>query len=304
MLELRDVRAKIGEFQLGPVDLLDDVDYLVIMGPNGAGKTSLLKVVAGLLKAEGVVVLDGVDISKLPPERRNVVYVPQSYALFDHMTVFSNIEFGLRMRGVPRNERRKTVVEVARRLGVEDLLSRRPSQLSAGQRQRVALARALAIRPRLLLLDEPMASLDPDIREAASSLLRGLPSEYGTSVIHVTHDREEAYSLGDKVAVMYEGKIIEAGRPEEIFRRPRSAVTAKMVGLQVLRMEDGCFGVRPEDVVVGSGPLKARVLGVVRSLRGNKALLEIFGQQLWAYVDGEVGRYVDVELRELVPLEC
>lgn len=304
MLELRGVKAKIGAFQLGPVDLVDDVGYLVVMGPNGAGKTSLLKAVAGLLKAEGVVLLDGVDISKLPPEKRNIAYVPQSYALFDHMTVFSNIEFGLRMRGVPRDERRAAVIDIARRLGIEDLLSRRPSQLSGGQKQRVALARALAIRPRLLLLDEPMAGLDPDIKEAALSLLKELPAEYGVSVVHVTHDREEAYSLGDMVAVMYGGRIIEAGRPEEIFRRPRHAVTAKMVGLQVLEMEGGCFGVRPEDVVVGSGPFKARVIRVVKSLRGNKALLDIWGQRLWAYVDGMVEGYVEVELRELVPLEC
>ncbi len=304
MLELRGVKARLGAFQLGPVDLTVDVKYLVIMGPNGAGKTSLLKATAGLLRADGSIVLDGVDISKLPPERRNIAYVPQSYALFDHMTVFSNIEFGLRMRGVPREDRRKIVIDIARRLGIEDLLQRKPSQLSGGQKQRVALARALAVRPRLLLLDEPMSGLDPDIREIALSLLRELPDEYGVSVIHVTHDREEAYSLGDKVAVMYGGRIVEVGAPDDVFRRPRHVVTAKIVGLQILSLDGGCFGVRPEDVVIGSGRFKARVLKASRSLKGTKVLLDISGQQIWAYFDGRADDEVEVDFRELVPLDC
>ncbi|MEM3327053.1 MAG: ATP-binding cassette domain-containing protein, partial [Thermoproteus sp.] len=132
MLELRGLKAKVGDFELGPIDLVVNHRYLTVMGPNGAGKTTLLKAVAGLLRAEGSVRVDGVELSGLPPERRNVAYVPQSYALFDHMTVYANIEFGLKMRGVPKAERRRAVLEAARALGVEELLDRRPGQLSGG----------------------------------------------------------------------------------------------------------------------------------------------------------------------------
>jgi molybdate/tungstate transport system ATP-binding protein len=305
MLELRGVRTKLGEFLLGPIDLTVEGGYLVVMGPNGAGKTTLLKVIAGILKAEGSIVLDGIEISRLPPEKRNIAYVPQSYALFDNMTVYANIEFGLRMRGVPREERRKAVAEIADRLGIKELLQRTPRQLSGGQRQRVALARALVVRPKLLLLDEPMAGLDPDIKETALPLLRSLPQEYGIPVVHVTHDRDEAYSLGDLVAVMYGGRIVEMGEVEEVFAEPRHAVTARLVGFQILRLEGRCFGVRPEDVVVGSGRIRGRIVQTLRSTRGVKILLDIDGQQIWAYADsGRPGDDVEVELARLVPLEC
>jgi molybdate/tungstate transport system ATP-binding protein len=305
MLELRGVKAKLGGFQLGPIDLMVEDSYLVVMGPNGAGKTTLLKAIAGLLRAEGSVVLDGLDVSRLPPERRNVAYVPQTYALFDHMTVYANIEFGLRMRGVPREERRKAVVEIAERLAIKELLQRTPRQLSGGQRQRVALARALVVRPRLLLLDEPMAGLDPDIKEAALPLLRGLSQEFGIPVVHVTHDRDEAYSLGDLVAVMHGGKIVEVGDAEEVFARPRHAVTARLVGFQIIKLEGRCFGIRAEDVVVGSGGMRGRVVQTMRSAGGVKALLDIDGQRIWAYIgSARPGDDVEIELSRPVPLDC
>ncbi|MEZ0249189.1 MAG: ATP-binding cassette domain-containing protein [Thermoproteus sp.] len=304
MLELRGLRARVGDFELGPVDLAVNGKYLVVMGPNGAGKTTLLKAVAGLLKAEGSVRINGVELSRLPPERRNVAYVPQSYALFDHMTVYSNIEFGLKMRGVPKAERSKAVLEVARALGIETLLYRRPGQLSGGQRQRVALARALAVRPRLLLLDEPLSGLDPDVKEAATSLLRRIPKEHDVPIIHVAHDREEAYSLGEVVAVMYRGKVVESGSPEEVFFKPRRAVTARLVGLQVVNIDGRCLGVRPEDVVVGSGPFRGVVVDVVKTLRGVKILLEGPLGRIWALSDSaKTGDYVQFDLSGAVPLE-
>lgn len=304
MLELRGLKAKVGDFELGPIDLVVNHRYLTVMGPNGAGKTTLLKAVAGLLRAEGSVRVDGVELSGLPPERRNVAYVPQSYALFDHMTVYANIEFGLKMRGVPKAERRRAVLEAARALGVEELLDRRPGQLSGGQRQRVALARALAVRPKLLLLDEPLSGLDPDVKEVAMSLLRRIPREHGVPVIHVTHDREEAYSLGEAVAVMYRGRLVEAGRPEEVFFKPRRAVTARLVGLQIANIDGRCFAVRLEDVVVGSGPFRGKVADVVKTLGGVKILIESPIGAIWALSDSvQVGKYVEFDLPKAVPLE-
>ncbi|MCG2863857.1 MAG: ABC transporter ATP-binding protein [Vulcanisaeta sp.] len=233
-VELRDVVANLRFFRLGPVTtVFDRGSYNVVLGPTGSGKSTLLKVIAGVYRvSSGRVIIDGEDVTEKPPEARNISYIPQGYAIFDHMSVYENIEYGLKIRGVPKAERRRLVMEIAEDLGIKHLLSRRAVNLSGGEQQRVALARALVVRPRVLLMDEPLSMLDRETRDRIIPLLRELPSRYGITVIHVTHDWDEAYSLADKVIVMNMGRIIEEGRPEQVFERPRSIFTAQFLGFQ------------------------------------------------------------------------
>jgi len=171
-------------------------------------------------------------VTEIPPEARDISYVPQGYAVFDHMSVYENIEYGLRFRGVPSGERRRLVEEIAEDLGIKHLLGRKAVNLSGGEQQRVALARALVVRPKVLLLDEPLSMLDRVTRERIIPLLKELPRRYETTVIHVTHDWDEAYSLADKVFIMNMGRVIEEGDPAQIFERPRSVFTAQFLGFQ------------------------------------------------------------------------
>lgn len=234
MVELRSVVVRLRYFTLGPISTAFDREtYNVILGPTGSGKSTLLKTIAGIYRvSEGSVVIDGIDVSREPPETRNVSYVPQGYAIFDHMTVYENIEYGLRFKGIPKPERRRLIMEIAKDLGIDYLLSRRAVNLSGGEQQRVALARALVIKPKVLLLDEPLSMLDRETRDRIILMLRELPKKYGITVIHVTHDWDEAYSLADRVYIMNEGRIIEEGEPEQVFNRPRSVFTARFLGFQ------------------------------------------------------------------------
>ncbi len=214
MVELRNVVVRLRYFTLGPINTVFEREtYNVILGPTGSGKSTLLKTIAGIYKvSEGNVVIDGIDVSKEPPETRNVSYVPQGYAIFDHMTVYENIEYGLRFKGIPKPERRRLIIEIAKDLGIDYLLNRRAVNLSGGEQQRVALARALVIKPKVLLLDEPpLSMLDRETRDRIILMLRELPKKYGITVVHVTHDWDEAYSLADKVYIMNEGKVLEEG---------------------------------------------------------------------------------------------
>ena len=233
-LELRDVWKVLGEFSLRGVSLeVGDGEYFVVLGPSGAGKTVLLQVVAGILKPDrGRVLISGVDVTDWPPERRNVGYVPQNYALFPHLTVFENIAFGLKVRGIPEREVRRRVRKVAERLGISDLLSRMPRTLSGGEAQRVALARALVIEPRILLLDEPLSAVDPSLRWELRRYLREVHEEFGTTTVHVTHDFVEAMALADRIAVLNKGIVEQVGTPEEVFYRPRSEFVARFTRSQ------------------------------------------------------------------------
>ena len=234
MVELRGVITRLRYFTLGPISTVFWREtYNVVLGPTGSGKSTLLKVIAGIYRASmGSILIDGIDVTKEPPEVRNVSYVPQGYAIFDHMTVYENIEYGLRFRSVPKQERRKLVQEIARDLGIDYLLNRRAVNLSGGEQQRVALARALIIKPKVLLLDEPLSMLDRETRDRIMIMLKELPGRYGITVIHVTHDWDEAYSLADKVFIMREGRLIEEGNPEQIFNKPSRIFTAKFLGFQ------------------------------------------------------------------------
>ncbi len=228
-VELVNVSKDLGEFRLVDVSLkVYPGEYFVVLGPSGAGKTVLIQVVAGILKPDkGRVMFDGEDVTDFPPEERNVGYVPQNYALFPHLTVYENIAFGLKARGLERREVKRRVKEVASKLGIEHLLHRHPRTLSGGEAQRVALARALVIEPRVLLLDEPLSSVDPVMRWELRDYLKRVQREFNATVIHVTHDFVEALTLADRVAVMNRGHIEQVGVPGEIFYRPATEFVAR-----------------------------------------------------------------------------
>jgi ABC-type sugar transport system ATPase subunit len=222
-LELRDITVAAGSFTLGPLSLAaGDGEYLIVLGPTGAGKTVTLETIAGLRRpASGAITIDDADITHAPPEARKVGFLFQESLLFPHLSVRRNIAYGTR-----GNARDSIVEAMAQAVGVEALLERSPRGLSGGERQRVALARALATSPRLLLLDEPMAALDPNSRHALRVTLLELHRRIGTTTIHVTHNFSEALALGDRVAILIDGRILQAGPTREVFSHPASPVIA------------------------------------------------------------------------------
>ncbi len=231
MLELRGLARTMGDFALN-VDLeLASGAIGAILGPSGCGKSTLLRLVAGLEHPEaGSIELEGRRLDSLPPEARGVGLVFQDFALFPNMSALRNIEYGPRMRGEPRAGREAKARLLASSLGLSALLERQPSSLSGGEQQRVALARTLAAEPRLVLLDEPLSSLDAGLRRRLRGEIAERLREAGVMALHVTHDVEEALAIADRVYLMENGRITETGSPEEVYLRPRLASTARFVG--------------------------------------------------------------------------
>ncbi|MEM7423771.1 MAG: ABC transporter ATP-binding protein [Pseudomonadota bacterium] len=206
-------------------------ELAVLLGPSGCGKTTLLNILGGFLDASsGSVRIGGTDVTGLPASRRPTTTVFQDYALFPHMTIGQNVAFGLRMRGMGRSERRARADEMLSLVGLQDAAGRRPHELSGGQRQRVALARALAVRPGVLLLDEPLGALDLKLRRAMQDELKAIQREVGTTFVHVTHDQEEAMAIADRIIVMNAGRIEDQGSPARIYLQPASVFAAAFMG--------------------------------------------------------------------------
>lgn len=206
-------------------------EFVTLLGPSGCGKTTLLRVVAGLEQLDsGAVFLDGADISPLPPEKRQVNTVFQSYALFPHMTVFDNVAFGLRLKGVKGQSLRDRVHGALGEVKMTGFAERYPGQLSGGQQQRIAIARAIINTPRVLLLDEPLSALDARLRRDMQMELKRLQRELGIAFILVTHDQEEALSMSDRVVVMQDGEIAQVGTPREVYEDPANLYVARFIG--------------------------------------------------------------------------
>jgi len=222
----------------GDVVAIDDASFRVnrgeffsLLGPSGCGKTTVLRIIAGFEPAtSGVVRLDGVDVTGLPPYRRGVNTVFQHYALFPHLTVFENVAFGPRVRRIGRDAVERRVREILHVVRLADLATRKPSQLSGGQRQRVALARALVNDPSALLLDEPLSALDLELRRQMQLELKRIQREVGITFVFVTHDQEEALTMSDRIAVMRRGRLEQVGPPEEIYDAPASPFVARFIG--------------------------------------------------------------------------
>ena len=210
---------------------VEEGEFLSLLGPSGCGKTTLMKSIAGILPVErGRVLLDGVDITKLPIHKRGTVIVFQDMRLFPHKSVAENVAFPLKMQGVPRDQRLARAEELLQKVRMAGYGNRKPGELSGGQQQRVALARALAAEPKLLLLDEPFSALDENLREDMRSLVLELQREFNMTVILVTHDREEALSMSDRVALMFGGQIVQIGTPRQVYEHPENRRTADYFG--------------------------------------------------------------------------
>jgi multiple sugar transport system ATP-binding protein len=222
-----------------------DREFVVLLGPSGCGKTTTLRVIAGLEEAtSGSVVLDGRDITALPPRKRDVSMVFQNYAVWPHMTVFENIAFPLRLKSLSRQAVDKTVRDVAELTKIDDYLQRHPSQLSGGQQQRVALARALAVKPKLFLMDEPFSNLDAALRVAMRTELKAIHQEAEATTIFVTHDQAEAMSMADRIVILKDGELVQIGTPDDVYFRCVNTFVAGFIGTPPMnffemRMERG-----------------------------------------------------------------
>ena len=264
------------------IDLdIADGEFFSMLGPSGSGKTTTLRMIAGFeAPTEGRIWLHGVDVTEVPPFDRDVNTVFQDYALFPHMTVGDNVGYGLVVRRVATDERRRRVTEALRMVRLEGYEGRRPGQLSGGQRQRVALARALVNRPRVLLLDEPLGALDLKLREEMQIELKAIQGQVGITFIYVTHDQEEALTMSDRMAVFNHGLIEQVGTPAEVYERPATRFVAGFVGTSnlvtgsaavALIGKEGTFTIRPEKIHIADPTAavagdECSATGVIRSV--------------------------------------
>jgi spermidine/putrescine transport system ATP-binding protein len=265
LLELRGVTRRFGDFTaVDNVSMsVEPGEFFTLLGPSGCGKTTLLRMIAGFDEPdEGTILVEDRDLRDIPPERRNLHTVFQSYALFPHMSVERNIAFPLRMAGVPADETRRRVGAALEQVQLQGLGQRYPAELSGGQRQRVAVARALINRPRLLLLDEPLAALDAKLRESMQSELIGLQREVGVTFVYVTHDQSEALALSHRIAVMNRGRVEQLGEPSAIYGFPRNRFVADFVG------ECNMLPTEVRSMEAGRITLQARGVGEVVATHG------------------------------------
>ncbi|MGI6263725.1 MAG: ABC transporter ATP-binding protein [Succiniclasticum sp.] len=250
LIRLEGITKKFGDHVIIPkLDLtIKDGEFLTLLGPSGCGKTTLLRMIAGLeTPTTGRVLLDGKDITKLPPYKRDVNMVFQNYALFPHMTVSENIRFGLKMKGVADEEADERIRQVLYLIQLEELRDRYPSQMSGGQQQRVAIARALVNNPKVLLLDEPLGALDYQLRKKLQIELKNLQRGLGLTFIFVTHDQEEALTMSDRIVIMNNGVIQQDGDPNGIYHHPVNTFVARFIGESNFFDLDGkTYALRPE----------------------------------------------------------
>ena len=287
-VEIREISKSFGEVKA--VDRVDletaEGEFLVLLGPSGCGKTTLLRMIAGIEEpTSGDILIDGQVVTHLPPRMRNIAMVFQSYALYPHMSVYKNIAFPLRTRGVDKAAIKEKVHWAAGMFGIGRLLNRKPRELSGGERQRVALARAMVREPSVFLLDEPLSNLDALLRTSAREELRQFQKRVGVTTIYVTHDQMEAMGLGDRIVVMRQGRIRQVGTPREIYQWPADTFVATFVGsppMNIIGEEDILIGFRPEtflpaDFVKGEEGIKTypfevtylEYLGAERLVYGN-----------------------------------
>jgi putative spermidine/putrescine transport system ATP-binding protein len=243
--------------RFGDVAAVDDVtldvargEFFTMLGPSGSGKTTTLRLIAGFERPDaGRIELGGVDVTGVAPYARDVNTVFQDYALFPHMTVAENVEYGLRVKRIARRRRRAQAEEALERVRLAGLGARKPIQLSGGQRQRVALARALVNRPSVLLLDEPLGALDLKLRQEMQVFLKALQRDLAVTFVYVTHDQEEALTMSDRLAVFSEGRIEQVGTPKDVYERPRTEFVAGFVGVSnIVRQNGRRVTVRPEKI--------------------------------------------------------
>jgi len=328
-LGLRGVRKSFGPTEvIRSVDLtVSDGEFVVFVGPSGCGKSTLLRMLAGLEQVtEGVIEIDGKDVTGMPPIERGVAMVFQSYALYPHMTVEDNIGFGLKIAGVPKAMRKAKVLEAARILQLEPYLARKPKALSGGQRQRVAIGRAIVKQPKIFLFDEPLSNLDAELRVQMRLEIARLHQDLGATMIYVTHDQVEAMTLADKIVVLRDGRIEQAGRPVDLYLAPENLFVAGFIGSPKMNfvsariseavgrtatVEAKGLGPEPIEVTIRGSSARAGMdatlgfrpehveSGVASGIGGLVKVVEQLGSVSYLYVEAEGGAPVTVEQRRL-----
>ncbi|MGB9938463.1 ATP-binding cassette domain-containing protein [Methanosarcina sp.] len=273
-LEVRDLCLDVGDFELNRIGLkAQKGDYLALIGPTGSGKSLLLETIIGFYGPEkGRIILEGKDITDLPPDMRQISIVYQDHVLFPHMDVFENIAYALRKKLRDKKQIETEVKQIAGVLGIAELLRRKPATLSGGEKQRAALARSLVVRPKLLLLDEPFSALDARTKEKLRDMLKKAISEYSTTVLHVTHDFEDVWALANRVVVIRRGEVMQEGDPESVFKRPSPDFVAEFLGTNVLK-------------------------GKVKALEGKLAVIEAEGLEIYSSDPAELGEKIAVSIR-------
>ncbi len=302
VVEVRGLRKHFGDTKaVDGIDLRSyEGEFLVLLGPSGCGKTTLLRMIAGLEHpTAGEILIGGEDVGGLPPRARRIAMVFQSYALYPHMTVARNIAFPLKAEGMGAKARDEKVTWAARLFDIERHLARRPRHLSGGERQRVALARAMVREPTVFLLDEPLSNLDAKLRAAARDDLLEFQRDIGITTIYVTHDQVEAMGMGDRIAVMNNGRIRQLGTPEEVYHHPADTFVARFLGsppMNLLAHEDYLFGFRPErflpeEVAIGDGDRIPFTFHVHR--------VEYLGSERYLY--GHIEGFEDTKVIAMLP---
>ena len=301
-ITLTEITKSFGDVEvIHPIDLvIEDGEFVVFVGPSGCGKSTLLRLIAGLEDvSSGQILIDGKDSTAIPPAKRGLAMVFQSYALYPHMTVRKNIGFPLRMAKIPRREAKKKIEEAAAVLNLTDYLKRRPGQLSGGQRQRVAIGRAIVREPEAFLFDEPLSNLDAALRVNMRLEISELHQKLKTTMVYVTHDQVEAMTMADKIVVLSDGHIEQVGSPLELYRSPKNRFVAEFIGSPKMNFLSGSFaqahgahsiGIRPEhfNVSSNSGVWKG-VVGVTEHLGSDTFFrIDVDNETLTARVTGEI----------------
>ena len=297
-LVLDDLRKSFG-----PVSVLHGIDLtlasgemLVIVGASGCGKSTLLRLVAGLeVPSSGRILLDGRDVARLDPAARDIAMVFQNYALYPHMSVFDNMAYGLRIRGLSRDEIRTRVEATADLLGLASLLTRKPRQLSGGQRQRVAMGRAIVRQPKLFLFDEPLSNLDAKLRVQMRAEIRRLQRRLGVTSLYVTHDQVEAMTLGDRLLVLHQGRPVQLATPMEVFERPADTYVAGFIGAPAMNFLDAVLSHGGTAATLGTGEVMPFVDGRRPGVDGDKVILGIRPEHV---VPGPGGLPMQIDLVE------
>jgi putative spermidine/putrescine transport system ATP-binding protein len=309
-VQLEGVSKRFGDVAaVAGVDLaIADGEFFAMLGPSGSGKTTTLRLIAGFeAPTTGRVLLAGRDVTRVPPARRDVNTVFQDYALFPHMSVLRNVEYGLMVKGVGRGERRERALQALATVRLPEYGDRRPAQLSGGQRQRVALARALVNRPRVLLLDEPLGALDLKLREQMQVELKAIQKDVGITFVFVTHDQDEALAMSDRIAVFNEGRIEQVGSPAEVYEHPATPFVAGFVGTSNLLQgavaeqvlgRSGTFTVRPEKIRLDE--VGGTTGGDEVAAPGRIAAVQYLGSDTRFHVDLDAGAQLIVTQQNLV----
>ncbi|WP_417210254.1 ABC transporter ATP-binding protein [Antarctobacter sp.] len=291
-IQLKQVKKSFGDVTvIPPLDLeINDGEFVVFVGPSGCGKSTLLRLIAGLEDmTAGTIEIDGQDATSLPPAKRKLAMVFQSYALYPHMTVRKNIAFPMRMAGMDQAEQDKRIASAAKALNLTDYLDRRPGQLSGGQRQRVAIGRAIVREPEAFLFDEPLSNLDAALRVGMRMEISELHKKLATTMIYVTHDQVEAMTMADKIVVLHAGVIEQVGSPLELYRAPRNKFVAGFIGSPKMNLVEGVEAAKHNADTIGIRPEHIEVSSTDGLWKGQVGVAEHLGSDTFIHVHGVPG---------------